>query len=804
MKLQHMSVVFVIIFLPIILVTSYYISLQVNTIKLQTSYDTKLLDATYDAMSAFELNTANEDLSSVADSLRSIIEASNNIFFNTLATNMGVSNASKSYVQPYVPAILYTLYDGYYIYSPTNTPIVCTDTKGQTISTDSKGVTFSSTINYNGKAIGVYNFNQSALKYNDDGSATAEYNTENGFNQSNASVAYSTLENNGIQGEYGQLLYENNDGTYSTVIHSISGNYNRSTKYKQSYILKSFISYSATYVNSNVNVTVNYTLDNFLTIEGTINNIYYAKSGYLISDSLISEIDVDSEKITSWTKYSQETLDSYINDPASHEVKIILNDGTQISNRDGSYTLNGTTNYWDDSQNAVQYYVDSWIFSKWVRENLSDIKASDIINNDYEIFNLNSTSQSTSNINENTKLEDTMFHVFSNDTNIYPFRENSGYSNDPENSESSFALHRRNVIKNSITYNITLSMISYTEWTKTTEFNMPILQDTEWDKILNNVSIVTFMQGLQCGLKIYSNYAIVSSTNNEISVTPNEIYYVPRILENYGNNSNNLILTTIDDDDVYEIAHRIDCPELKISYDASDSADIQSKNLLGDNINYISFTSKEIKYDKIYDKTSSKYIYDHKVYTDYSCIVDSNYILTNSSGNAITDSSGNVQEGNTNILDYLINGGTATATRLKAYRIAVAKERNNLYKSIAFLENTGYQELTGSYTVSNGTVISLSSFDSSYKNTLDISHIAGIDIVIENTNSVPGVYTLPFNINLNSNSSYSYTAQILPTNSTQTRTVSFEGNITSDSSLNNIKISFGTTTTIKSIKIYYK
>ena len=98
--------------------------MQVDTIALQASYNSKLLGATYDAMSSLEINTANEDLSAVSDSLRTILEASNNTFFNTLATNFGMSNASKSSLEAYVPAILYTLYDGYYIYSPTEQPII--------------------------------------------------------------------------------------------------------------------------------------------------------------------------------------------------------------------------------------------------------------------------------------------------------------------------------------------------------------------------------------------------------------------------------------------------------------------------------------------------------------------------------------------------------------------------------------------------------------------------------------------------------------------------------------------------------
>ena len=127
MKLQGFTIIFALVAIPLILVLTYYIQLQVNTITLQNEYDSKLLDATYDAMSSFEINTANEDLSTVSDSLRTIIEASNNVFFNTLATNLGLSNASKSYVDPYIPAILYTMYDGYYISAPTQVPEILTD-----------------------------------------------------------------------------------------------------------------------------------------------------------------------------------------------------------------------------------------------------------------------------------------------------------------------------------------------------------------------------------------------------------------------------------------------------------------------------------------------------------------------------------------------------------------------------------------------------------------------------------------------------------------------------------------------------
>ena len=57
MKLQSLSVIFVIIIIPVTLILSAYIGSQIDTASLQQSYDTKLMDATHDAVVAFEINT---------------------------------------------------------------------------------------------------------------------------------------------------------------------------------------------------------------------------------------------------------------------------------------------------------------------------------------------------------------------------------------------------------------------------------------------------------------------------------------------------------------------------------------------------------------------------------------------------------------------------------------------------------------------------------------------------------------------------------------------------------------------------
>lgn len=592
MKLQHLTVIFALIFLPIILITSYYIQRQVDTISLQLSYDSSLLDATYDAMSAFEINTANEDLSSVADSLRSIIEASNNIFLTTLSTNLGYSNASRSFIEPYIPAILYTLYDGYYIYSPTSSPVVCTDSYGQTISTDSYGVSYHGTTTVNGKTIGIYRFDESSVTYLE-GSTDA---------QSGDQVNFTELPDS-IKSEYGQLLYENKDGTYSTILHSNGSN--SDTLYTQDYILKSYVAYTAEYSGTSngreVNVAINYTLDNYISVTGTIGDAYYSKSGYLISNNLIDHISVGGSNIR-WNTYSDDEITNLIN--SDTEVVVVLTDGTRISNRDSSGM---STQVNEDARDAIEYYAKAYMFSNWVYENLSGIRESDIENSGLSLV----IDDNVQDIGYgDTTLISSLIHDFSTSSNpIFSTAE------DPENGESIFYEHKRNVIQNSINYNLAVAMLSYSQMASMREYNMPIFSETEWDIILNNVSVVTFMQGLNCGLKYYNNYAIATSVNNEITVTTNEIYYVPisheaNVIQEDGTTL--AVYSDLTDNYFYETAHRIDCQDLEeTSY-------------------YISFKSKEIKFDRVYDSELDRYTYDHKAYIDYNCIVNSNYTYTTS------------------------------------------------------------------------------------------------------------------------------------------------------------------------------
>ena len=187
MKLQNMTVIFIIIMIPIIIVTSYYIGLQIKTITMQKDYTVKLQTAAKDSIQALEINTVewNSASSNLADSKRRDVLAAINTFTTSLANNMGIGGAGKGRIQTYIPAIVYTMYDGYYIYSASLT---------QDQDTTKDGLT----------------------QFENDG----------------------TIKSNG-------------------------------TSYQ--YILKPYSPYSARYVSGNTDITVNYTLDNYIRVYGTVN-----------------------------------------------------------------------------------------------------------------------------------------------------------------------------------------------------------------------------------------------------------------------------------------------------------------------------------------------------------------------------------------------------------------------------------------------------------------------------------------------------------------------------------------------------
>ncbi len=521
MKLSNISVVFIIIVIPIILLLSYYISLQIDTMNIQTSYTSKQSSATKEAIEAFEINTVewNESYSETADSKRRDVMASINTFTTNFANSLGIGGTSRENILAYVPAIACTLYDGYYIYSPTEIKSVIKDEKG----------------------IAVFMTEDLA-----DEIGYGSYNEEN---------------------DEGKLLYEaerNAQGTYTTnngISKSFTLNPN-DAKSTYSHILKPFSTYSARYKKGDTDITVNYTLDNYITIYGVVGDEgYVVKSGYLIDiDSVPENIGRETltekiwyEGIEEWKfqqgftyVYAEDNTKVYFDGNTAFQVsstgtrtdldlttgvkykKIRSEGGTVIyqalnkgsikkKNSEGedeiieikqgfTYTDKQGTGENDRisilkyDYSAKNYYVEAKAFSNWVQNNLKNIT----IGNIQDVSNVSLYGAS--------------------DQSIFKIDEN----NNPEREDSIFTSHKREIIKQSLISNLNQAITSYSRYSHNTEvegeFYLPVLTEDDWNHILRNVSIITFVQNLPIGMKYYNNYTIATSTSNKEYVNPDEIY----------------------------------------------------------------------------------------------------------------------------------------------------------------------------------------------------------------------------------------------------------------------------------------
>lgn len=84
-------------------------------------------------------------------------------------------------------------------------------------------------------------------------------------------------------------------------------------------------------------------------------------------------------------------------------------------------------------------------------------------------------------------------------------------------------------IRKSIETNLTAAIANYNLFSSNTyEFRMPKLSEIDWGKITNNVSVMTFLQGIPIGHKYYNNYCVITNNNNEEVVKRKHIYCYTR------------------------------------------------------------------------------------------------------------------------------------------------------------------------------------------------------------------------------------------------------------------------------------
>ena len=539
MKMQSLAVIFAIIIIPIVIAVSIYINIQKDTLTLQTSYDTKLHNATYDAIKAFQLNEINSNTQNIATEKIRDIEASVETFYNSLAMSLNLDAYGEEELGSYIPALAYTLYDGYYIYS-------------------------------------------------------AFYNTE-------------------------------------------------TKKYERG--LKPFIYYSARYQKSGKDITVNYTLDNYITVYGFVNGEYVTKSGYLINPSLITEdngttlkynghlIEPEVLKEINTETYNTNTYHQYkYNITENNQKEKIYFDGSSwyrfsVDRRRIDLTRDIPTTLEDNS--AYSYYKEAKEFSTWINEKLGDIKLGDAVG-----------YAGNQNPNEN------VYYISSElaNENIFDLT-----NNDPENDASIFSEHRRNVIKYAIQTNLNSAIAGYNKIAQiddtTYNFKMPVLKEYDWDNILNNISLISFMQGLPIKGTYYNGYSIVTNNKNREFIDPNFIYFSSE-----------------------------DSTEYHSIYDYEKLS--QMSNIVG--YRNIDYGRKKISNSETTNDT--KYYYSHDKDACYNCIITTFARNNNPNSYIVTDADNDKGREKT-FSEYLQWLNANYPEIAKVYYTAIAREKYVSYKS---------------------------------------------------------------------------------------------------------------------------
>lgn len=394
-------------------------------------------------------------------------------------------------------------------------------------------------------------------------------------------------------------------------------------KNQKKYGLKPYIYYSCRYQpNRYSDFVITYSLDNYITIQGKINNENWNVSGYLLDGDYEYDVDnsVPKEKVQgeqSELQYIQENGTKYYlkkENGSNYEIfSIVSGDKKYINNN----RLKEQYKTKIENQNAAENYYDlAQKFTNLVRNNevLKNLKFKDAV--DVKKDENGVTSISTLYFGEES------LSGFYGDSKIFD-RENG---KNIEDSSSNFNEHRTAVIRYAIQKNLSIAIANFNDYSGLiNEFRMPNLSETDWYKIINNISMISFLQGMPIGGKVYNGYSVVTNNKNKEVVSEDSIYI------------------TTENDDIKQY-HQITCPTLS-NYNGNVGAEY---NINFERRTYTDPTTKETTY------------YFPKVHLGcYNCIVNQS----------------NTDELTTYIVESLRKNTEINSNIKKAYFTALGRER---------------------------------------------------------------------------------------------------------------------------------
>lgn len=504
MKIQHLAVIFIIIIMPITIVLSEYVNNKITTATKELEYDTKLLNSTYDSIKAYQLNTINNAFGDVTNSKIYDIEAAVNTFYSSLANNFNYTGYKSSVMKEYVPAVAFTLYDGYYIYSPfknTLTGVDITEEDGDQVDYDKKYskpneitnglkpyVYYSARYNYgNNDFIITYTLdNYITIQGQIGGDGEDHYVYDCGY--------LYPIGDNGIKlyqvGPYDNYIIDgitfwnpklNRADSVEELQENVGGDLYSYVKINgKKYYLDESNGEAIEYVNYNgVSRPINKNA-RFFFINSKGNKDYNAVAGY----------DVDKDNFRKYyiaTKYNKSAYEYY---KKAYEFSMAVLGKAVDGYKDKA------------GKSQVGYYLGPGARNELNNRNFQST-----------MYNESDPSKKDEELKK---------------AGITPISEYGDYKifdGDIHSANSNFNKHRKAIIRYVVETNLAPAISSFKYSTKSTiDFVMPKISETDWDLIENNVCEITFLQGLNIGSKKYNGYSVVANTLTKEYIDEDDIY----------------------------------------------------------------------------------------------------------------------------------------------------------------------------------------------------------------------------------------------------------------------------------------
>lgn len=409
---------------------------------------------------------------------------------------MGIGGTAKENILNYVPAIVYMMYDGYYIYSPTYVPKTITDSKGKQLFYYENGA--------KGKKL-----TNSAVQ------------TINGKEETGLPI-YEAKEN-AISEEFSE-----GDET-KTITFTTDTNFAKTT-YK--HVLKTFVPYTTTYSVNGQDYIINYTLDNYVRIYGQ-NETW---EGYIIEEYGSIKYQNSTEITFNGATIKPETLSENI------AVKNSGTDEITVENYNYIYNSSNDKRYYDNGKffTVNSAYEKVYLSEVDVNHSLAEYKKLLIRPTEnspkyIELYQLLNDEGNTTWYYKDSTGKYVKYNEFTGSVErkqdcsaINYYVENylfNSWINEKElDADKILSLRKQSIIDN-VNQNLNLAISNYSANSEI-NYTIPELTEADWEQALSGVSMITFFQGVKVGLKTYNNYSIVTSSENNEYVGENSLYYI--------------------------------------------------------------------------------------------------------------------------------------------------------------------------------------------------------------------------------------------------------------------------------------